>query len=68
MVYLAIGFVGIKQSRATRSRTQRKSVKVGQSAQETDDCEGVNNAMQRVINAQDSSPEGIPRGSIYRGG
>jgi hypothetical protein len=41
---------------------------VSKSAIETNDCEGVNNAMYRVINALDSSPGIIPRGSIYRGG
>jgi hypothetical protein len=43
---------------------------VGQSALKADDYEGVNDVMQvgGGINALGSSPRGIPRGSIYRGG
>jgi hypothetical protein len=45
---------------------------VGQSALRADDYKGVNGAMQKErgggINTLDSSPGGILKGSIYRGG
>jgi hypothetical protein len=43
-------------------------VKVDWSTLENNDYEGANNAMYEIINALDSTPGGIPKGSIYSGG
>jgi hypothetical protein len=46
----------------------KRNVKIGYCTLENDGYEGVNNATGRAINVLDSSPGGIPRGSVYRGG
>jgi hypothetical protein len=45
-----------------------KRAKVELLAREYSGCEGLTSRMRRIINALYSTPWGIPRRSIYRGG